>query len=145
MTDTSTHAAQGGQTLAEQRRTGTLPVLPVSDVRQAIDWYVEMLGFERRFDIPGPDGLAVTGQVRKQGNNIMFNLNPGDASGRGGGIYLWCRIEESNLDAFYAELRGKGLEVVDEIQDQFWGDRYFAVRDLNGYVLAFNQTLTKGA
>ena len=125
-------------------QTGTLPVLPVRDVKQAIDWYVETLGFERLFDIPGPDGAAITGQVRKQGNYIMFNFNPREADGRRAGIYLWCRVEDSNLDGFYAELRGKGLEVVDEIQDQFWGDRYFAVRDLNGYILAFNKTLAKG-
>src|SRR3981081_2246215 len=135
MTDTQTEAAQ--------RHTGTLPVLPVRDVRQAIAWYVETLGFERLFDIPGACGGAVAGQVRKQSNNIMFNLNPRDADGRGGGIYLWCRVEDGDLDAFYDELRGKGLEVVDEIQDQFWGDRYFAVRDLNGYILAFNKALAR--
>ena len=38
---------------------------------------------------------------------------------------------------------GERSEVVDEIQDQFWGDRYFAVRDLNGFVLAFNKSLPK--
>lgn len=120
-------------------RTGTIPVLPVHDVGKAIDWYVDVLDFTKLFDVPTPDGPVVTGQVQKYGSFIMFNLNPADADRRGGGIYLWVRID-GDIDAFYGELRGKGLEVVDELQDGFWGDRWFAVRDLNGYVIAFNQT-----
>lgn len=125
---------------ASARHTGTLPVLPVPDVPAAIDFYVRTLGFEKLFDVPLEDGTVVTGQVAKQGNNIMFNLNPGEAAGRGGGIYLWCRLEETDIDAYWKDLVASGLEVVDEIQDQFWGDRYFAVRDLNGYILAFNRS-----
>lgn len=128
---------------AQRLHTGTLPVLPVADVPSAIDWYTTVLGFRKLFDVPLPDGTVVTGQVERAGNNIMFNLNPADAPGRGGGIYLWCRVEDIDLDVLYQELRSKGVEVVDEIQDQFWGDRYFAVRDLNGYILAFNKSLPK--
>jgi uncharacterized glyoxalase superfamily protein PhnB len=89
------------------------------------------------------DGTVVTGQVQRAGNNIMFNLNPADASSKGGGIYLWCRVEDTDLDDLYRELQSKGVEVVDQIQDQYWGDRYFSVRDLNGYILAFNKSLSK--
>jgi PhnB protein len=128
---------------ARQLHSGTLPVLPVADVPSAIDWYTTILGFEKLFDVPLPDGTVVTGQVQRAGNNIMFNLNPADASGQGGGIYLWCRVEDADLDVLYQDLRSKGVQVVDEIQDQFWGDRYFAVRDLNGYILAFNKSLPK--
>jgi PhnB protein len=130
---------------AEARRlhTGTLPILPVADVPSAIDWYTTVLGFGKLFDVPLPDGTVVTGQVQRAGNNIMFNLNPAEASGKGGGIYLWCRVEDADLDALYQEFQSKGVQVVDEIQDQFWGDRYFAVRDLNGYILAFNKSLPK--
>ena len=130
-------------TEAQRLHTGTLPVLPVTDVSAAIDWYTTTLGFQKLFDIPLPDGTVVTGQVQRAGNNIMFNLNPADASSKGGGIYLWCRVEDTDLDGLYQELQSKGVEVVDQIQDQYWGDRYFAVRDLNGYILAFNKSLSK--
>jgi len=127
---------------AEYLHTGSLPVFPVSDVGASIAFYVETLGFEKLFDVPLEDGTLVTGQVVKEGNNIMFNLNPGEAGGRGGGIYVWCRVEDTDLDEYYLALKEAGLVVVDEIQDQFWGDRYFAVRDLNGYILAFNKVKT---
>jgi PhnB protein len=119
--------------------TGTLPVLPVSDVRAAMDWYVKVLAFNSLFEQPSSDGVIVAGQVEKQGSTVMFNLNPKEAGQRGGGIYLWIRVEESNLDAFYEDLQKAGVEVVEPLQDGFWGDRYFAIRDVNGYILAFNK------
>ena len=60
--------------------------------------------------------------------------------GAGGGIYLWVRIEATDLDAYYQSLVSQGLEVVEPLKDGFWGDRYFAVRDLNGYILALNKS-----
>lgn len=119
---------------------GTLPVLPVNDVRATIEWYVKVLEFKSLFEQPLPDGTVVAGQVEKQGSNIMFNLNPKESGGRGGGIYLWVRLEESDLDAFYGSVVAQGLEVVESLRDGFWGDRYFAVRDVNGYILAFNKS-----
>jgi PhnB protein len=118
---------------------GTLPVLPVKDVSAVVDWYVKVLGFNKLFEQPMPDGTVVAGQVEKQGSNIMFNLNPKEADLRGGGIYLWIRVEETDLDNFYQSLVKQGFEMVEPLKDGFWGDRYFAVRDLNGYILAFNK------
>lgn len=123
-----------------QRATGVLPVLPVHDVSKTLSWYESVLGFDKLFEQPAPDGTVFTGQVQKQGSNLMFNLNPGDASKQGGGIYLWVRIEESDIDAFFTTLETQGVEVVDALQDGFWGDRFFAIRDLNGYILAFNKS-----
>ena len=123
-----------------QIATGILPVLPVHNVSETIGWYERTLGFTKLFEQPAPDGTVFTGQVQKQGSNIMFNLNPGDADKQGGGIYLWIRIEESDIDAFYTELEARGLTVVDALQDGFWGDRFFSIRDVNGYILAFNKS-----
>jgi hypothetical protein len=54
----------------------------------------------------------------------MFNLNPADADKRGGGIYLWIRVEDGDIDASTRICGPRG---------------WFSVRDLNGYVLAFNK------
>ena len=124
---------------ARRAATGVLPVLPVKDVAKTMAWYEATLGFTKLFEQPGEDGTVFTGQVEKQGSNLMFNLNPSDANKRGGGIYLWVRIEDTDIDAFYADLEAKGLEIIDPLQDGFWGDQFFSVRDLNGYILAFNK------
>ncbi|MEM7739097.1 MAG: glyoxalase superfamily protein [Deinococcota bacterium] len=122
----------------EQLATGILPVLPVTDVSKTLAWYVDTLGFDKLFEHPQSDGTVFTAQVEKHGSHIMFNLNPADAGSRGGGIYLWIRIQD-DLEAFYKKLVAEGLEVVDQLQDGFWGDQFFSVRDLNGYILAFNK------
>ena len=122
---------------------GTLPVLPVTDVAEAVDHYVNDLGFEEDFRIPGPDGTLVSGQVRRGACQLMFNLNPGDAGKQGGGIWLWIRMDDADLDAVYADIRERGLTIREEIGDRFWGDRSFAFEDRFGYVLAFNKALPK--
>lgn len=119
----------------KQVATGILPVLPVEDVAKTMAWYKTTLSFNELFEQPGEDGTVFTGQVEKQGSNLMFKLNPADADKQGGGIYLWVRIEDSDIDAFYADLETKGLEIIDPPQNGFWGDQFFSVRDLNGYIL----------
>lgn len=119
--------------------TGTLPVLPVRDVGAAIDHYVKTLGFKEVMRVPGPSGELVTGQVERAGNHIMFNLNPADADRRGGGIWLWIRIDDDDIDAMCEGLRRAGRVIREEIGDRFWGDRSFSVEDAYGYVLAFNK------
>lgn len=121
--------------------TGTLPVLPVPDVSAAITHYVEHLGFTEIMRFPAPDGTVVTGQVARAGCHVMFNLNPVDAEKRGGGVWLWIRDDEADLDAFYAQVKASGAAIKEELGDRFWGDRSFAVEDLNGVVLAFNKKL----
>ena len=117
-------------------------MLPVTDVGAAIDHYVQTLGFTEVMRVPGPDGALVTGQVHRAGCHVMFNLNPDDAPHAGGGVWIWIRDDEADLDAMHAKLAGEGATIREAIGDRFWGDRSFAVEDLNGYVLAFNKKLT---
>jgi uncharacterized glyoxalase superfamily protein PhnB len=120
---------------------GTLPVLPVTDVNKVVDFYVHQLGFKEDFRQPSPDGTIVAGQVSMDGSKIMFNLNPQDANKAGGGVYFWFRLQNINIDDFYRRLINQGIQIKDDIQNQYWGDRYFAVYDLNQYILAFNQSI----
>ena len=124
---------------------GTLPVLPVDDVASAAGFYTNTLGFEEQFRQQPPGGPVVNAQLQKGGCSIMLNHNPDDAHREGGGIYLWFRLTDQDIDAYYSELLKKGVEVIEEIKDQFWGDRSFAVRDCNGYALAFNKAIEQRA
>lgn len=121
-----------------------LPVLPVSDVSEAIDHYVGQLGFSEEFRVPGENDTPATGQVVRGDNRIMFNLNPQDASNNGGGIWLWIRIDGEDIDGFYETVQSStSIEIVEEIGDRFWGDRSFAIRDALGYTLAFNAKINR--
>lgn len=120
---------------------GTLPVLPVDDVASTLDFYTHTLGFEELFRQQPDGGPVVNAQIQKCGCNIMLNHNPDEAHGKGGGIYLWIRLTEQDIDAYFSALVSKGVEVIDEVKDQFWGDRSFSIRDCNGYALAFNKAI----
>lgn len=121
--------------------TGTLPVLPVSNVAETLKYFTETLEFIELFQQAGEEGVVVNAQVQLENCNLMFNLNPTDSDKEGGGVYFWIRIEDKNIDDYYQELVKKNVEVVEEIKDQFWGDRSFTIRDCNGYLLAFNKAL----
>ena len=120
---------------------GTLPVLPVADVQKTLSFYKDKLDFSELFNQPGENGMVINAQVHKEGCHIMLNYNPADAGKQGGGIYLWIRIENTDIDSYYNSLVEKGIDIVDEIKDQFWGDRSFTIKDCNGYHLAFNKSL----
>ncbi len=120
---------------------GTLPVLPVADVDAIVDSYVKRLGFTEDFRFPGEDGVTANAQVRRGNCQIMFNRNPKDADRGGGGIWLWLRADDVDIDQFYAAVREAGFTVREEIGDRFWGDRSFAVDDGFGYTLAFNKKI----
>lgn len=120
-----------------------LPVLPVNDVAAALTYYTDVLGFDEVFRMPGPDGTLLNGQVAFHGSQLMFNLNPAMADQQGGGVYFWIRVDDMDIDAYYATLKDKGVTITEEIKDQFWGDRSFSAQDANGYNLAFNKALAQ--
>lgn len=125
----------------KNRIVGTLPVLPVDNVVETLKYYTGTLSFNERFRQPGEDGVIVNGQVQLAHCNLMFNLNPSDAGKNGGGVYFWIRIESKDIDAYYQELTERDVTIIEEIKDQFWGDRSFTIQDCNGYFLAFNKSL----
>lgn len=48
----------------------------------------------------------------------------------GQGMYLTLEVDD--VDAFYARLRQKGVDIKIDIRDEPWGDRHFAIQDPNG-------------
>ena len=128
----------------EQRQfpKGILPVLPVADIDRTADYYVNSLKFEENFRQAGPEGSpSVNAQMSLEGSTLMLNLNPEHASLEGGGVYLWVRLYQKNINEYYDSLVAAGVNVVDPIQDQFWGDRSFTIKDCNNFHIAFNQAI----
>lgn len=48
----------------------------------------------------------------------------------GKGIFL--TIEVKNVDKVYEEMKTKGIEIVQELKSEEWGDRHFSIVDPNG-------------
>lgn len=56
-----------------------------------------------------------------------------------GGMFL--SLDVRDVDAAYANLRVKGLEIAAEIETAPWGQRHFVVLDPNGVAIDIAQTL----
>jgi len=121
--------------------SGVLPVIPCADVAEALTSYTSVLGFRQLFRQAAPDGTIVNAQVADAGGDVMLNLDPEMAAHKGGGVYLWFRLAEDDIDALYERLVAAGVHVVEEIGDRFWGDRSFTVTDHAGFHIAFNKAL----
>ena len=123
---------------------GVLPVMPSADVAASLDFYTNTLGFTELLRQPDESGELINGLVTFAGGQLMFNLNPDPVSQRGGGVYFWFRLpDDQDIDALYEKLTGRGVTVIDEIADQFWGDRSFSIVDHAGFYLAFNKAIAE--
>lgn len=115
-------------------------IVPVRDIAATMDFYADVLGFERRF-VSDDQSFAIavhgeaaihfvstddTDSLRATANNIS--------------IYLWVR----GIDQLFAQLRPKlnALEAgrVRAPFDQPYGMREFHVKDPDGCLLLFGET-----
>ena len=116
-------------------------IVPVRDVAATVDFYVHVLGFERRF-VADDGGFAIVAQ----GQAMVQLLATDDsqalrATANNTSIYLWVR----GLDALYEQMRPK-LESLPEGRlrppfDQPYGMREFHVKDPDGCLLFFGEAL----
>lgn len=116
------------------------PSLAVSDMRNSIRFYTEVLGFTLEYSLPGPDGDLVhasisNGEVRLMIGPATFSGEPvtGDV-GKGMALYLIVRDDE-DIDALCDHAKLNGAQVLQEPRDEFWGDRIWSVADPDGYEL----------
>jgi len=130
-----------------------VPMIYVPDVAATLDWYAA-IGFKEiaRYE---DDGLVNFGMVSFGKAEIMLNMHgkpgPHDMS-------LWFYtdkvddlyrlLKSRQMAAAQAALAGQpgdheGVEFVEDINDTFYDVREFGIRDLNGYVLYFEQPLER--
>ena len=123
-----------------------VPALMVQDIEKNLNFYTQTLGFEEVLRFPGPDGKLVHAHVQWKDVNIMFGQAawlPAEAlPHRGTGVDFYISGgPEDDLDQYYRMLKEKGVMIVKEIEDQFWGDRTFSIKDPDGYQLTFAKTV----
>ena len=106
--------------------------LVVADVRAAVDFYTNRLGFWAAFtegDPPHFAGINI--------GNVQIFLEQGTPSPEGCSVYFVVG-DADELHAFHAS---KGVEIVDAPEDRPYELRDYGVRDLHGYHLRFGHRL----
>ncbi|MFO0968772.1 MAG: VOC family protein [Gemmataceae bacterium] len=121
------------------------PILGVRRVRQAAEYYRDVLGFnldpaDGVFQ-PSPDEPeGVYAIVKRGGVWIHFQIRRGEMPERTRqplerDVYLYV----DDIDALHEELRRRGATVLQQPRPTPYGLREMVVEDLNGYRLAFGQ------
>ena len=125
------------------------PLFFVRDVVAATEYYVRALGFTQppywgdppAFAMPGRDGVVFMLKRAGHGDPIRSN-NPGAHSGDGGwDAYVWV----DDARTLHAEMAAAGAEVAygPRLQESY-GNWEFAVRDRDGYLIAFGSDAGAG-
>ncbi len=97
--------------------------VPVSDQDEALAYYTEVLGLEKRVDNPVPEGPRFL-TVGVRGQDLSLVLWPGEpavaepAFGRAPAIYT---LETDDCERAYAELSARGVRFVTGVLEFPWG------------------------
>lgn len=124
--------------MAESGYPPIVPEFAVSDPRASIAWF-EKLGFGVKGMATMPDGTIMYAELTRGDALVML----GPAMGRpvgAPGLQLYMKLGDG-IDACYQAAKAAGIEIAEEITDQFWGDRTFTVRHPDGYRIMFAQTV----
>jgi len=111
-----------------------VPRIPARDVQAAVDWYVEKLGFERRFVYPD-DNPQYAGIARNGAEIHLFKMDIDPAKSD---FMIYLRVQ--GIKELYEEIAPRGvIHPNGPIQLRPWGQIEFAVIDLDGTCLTFGE------
>ena len=105
-----------------------VPELPVSDVERAQQYYSEYFGCKIEWLYPGKEIGAVS-----SGNTAIF-FRKREGTFEPAVHWVYC----SNVDDSYKNLKTRGANIVDHIEDKPWDIRQFTVHDLDGNLFYFH-------
>lgn len=116
------------------------PVLTVADVRAAVAWYVEVLGFvehvrigdRHRSQLGLPDGPPA--------ELVVAEVRPGRRVPDGGRSHQ-VMLKVADVGKVVATAVAKGAQLVDPVHDWEYGERQAAIDDPFGHQWVLNQTL----
>ena len=119
------------------------PLLAVRNVKDTIEFYKNILGFETGMVFPDEINPEYA-DLSKDGMVMMFllakNMGIGSDEKLGIGVNLYMEID-GDIDEYYAELKNKSVKIVYDINDEHFGIRDFSIEDIDGYQLTFNRRL----
>ena len=101
-----------------------IPILNVKDIRASMDYYVQKLGFEKKWDWGDPPDFGCVGR----GKIEIFLCQGGQ--GQPG---TWMSIFIDDVDALYEEYKKSGATIVNPPTNYPWQMREMLVEDLDGH------------
>lgn len=116
--------------------TRITPYIFYEDVAAALDWLTDAFGFGERMRIPGPDGTVNHAEMELADDGVIMLGNPGpeyQSPKRTGHVSQLVYVYVDDVDEHFEQAKAAGATIVAEPEDQFYGDRRYAARDLEGH------------
>lgn len=110
-----------------------IPILGVDDIAKAVTFYRNVLGFAEGWSRGSPPALV---QVARDDIEVHLARNAGHSVAS---AYFNVR----GVDAYYAEVRARGGNIIEAVGDRTSGMRDFVVTDPAGNKLSFGESLQK--
>ena len=108
-----------------------VPILFSSDVARSLRYYIDVLGFEHKWEWGYPPTF---GGVSKESVQIFFCEN---GQGNPG---TWVSIFVDNVDGYYEQIKQKGAKIISSPETMQWGVREMLVEDPDGHRIRFGQS-----
>src|SRR5262245_16718052 len=131
---------------APPKHPAITPALSYLNPRAAIDWLQKAFGFEISMIIEDEAGNPVHSQLGYGDGLIMvgseWNENTKSPASLGHKCTQTVHVHMSeDIDAHCERARKAGAEILQEPDTQFYGDRTYRARDLEGHMWTFGQTV----
>jgi uncharacterized glyoxalase superfamily protein PhnB len=101
-----------------------IPILNVKSIQASMEYYVEKLGFEKKWDWGDPPNFGCVGRGKVQ----IFLCEGGQ--GQPG---TWMSIFMDDVDALYEEYKKSGATILNPPTNYPWHTREMLVEDLDGH------------
>ena len=123
------------------------PYLIYADVKRALVWLADVFGFEKRFELPNPEGEITHAEMTLGTGVIMLGppcdergtRPPGELNGASYNLFVYV----DDVDAHYRHAKEHGAVNIGEPVDVFWGDRIYSAQDCEGHHWTFAQCIKK--
>ena len=114
------------------------PYLAVEDASKAIEFYKEAFGAEETVRMPGSDGKIAHAELQIGDSKLMLSdpmpqssvRPPSERGGTTASIFMYV----DDADATFDQATAAGADVVMQLEDMFWGDRFGTLSDPFGHV-----------
>lgn len=129
-----------------KQRPAIVPAVVYKDSMAAFEWLQTAFGFEPAMLITDEQGNLAHSEMTFGDGWIMvgneWSEHHKSPSNLGGKNTQTVHIQmDEGIDAHCERARAAGAEILMEPEDQFYGDRSYRARDLEGHIWTFGQTV----
>lgn len=110
-------------------------ILPVSDLSQSIDFYINKLGFEKTFEWGEPMYYAV---VKRGG--VGIHLTKRSDGARPSKYHRALYIFVNDINAVYKQCKNEQVRIVNDMEARDYKMKDFDIEDPDGFIITFGES-----